>query len=89
MITCNRCYLVIQIHIDFVITFIRRAFEISDLKIIVRMGCQRNTITGVGTMGKSVSNKKIFIIIDLRKQINKKIKDCISYKFSYTFPPLK
>ena len=63
MITGNRFHLVIQIHIDFVITFIRRALEISDLKIIVRMGRQRNTITGVGTMGKSVSTKNVFLII--------------------------
>ena len=62
MIPGNRCYLVIQIHIDFVITFIRRALEISDLKITVRMGCQGTTITGVGTMGKSVLTKNVFII---------------------------
>ena len=57
-------YLVIQIHIDFVITFIRRALEISDLKITVRMGCQGTTITGVGTMGKSVFiDQECFIIL--------------------------
>lgn len=61
MIAMRRDYLIIQIHIDFV-TIIHRAVEIPDLKITVRMCCQGTTITGVGTMGKSVLTNNVRIL---------------------------
>ena len=65
-------YLIIQIHIDFV-TFIQRAVETPDLKITVRMCCQGTTITGVGTMGKSVLTKNVKTFLLIRQSKNVKL----------------
>ena len=87
MTSRSRGYLIIQINIDFV-TLIHRAVEISDLKMTVRMCCQGTTITGVGTMGKSVlTNNVRTTLFNKKKEKNyrQKVK-WASQALGYTFP---
>ena len=87
MTSRSRGYLIIQINIDFV-TLIHRAVEISDLKMTVRMRCQGTTITGVGTMGKSVLTNNVRTTLFNKKReknYRQKVKKA-SQALGYTFP---